>query len=61
MNIMHKLKLLSVLTLIITLLGGCGLIEGIFEAGFWAGIIGVLVVLLIIFGIIKLLQSMGKK
>ncbi|MGF1586362.1 MAG: hypothetical protein ACFCUM_13645 [Bacteroidales bacterium] len=57
---MHKIKMLIILSLIM-LTGGCGLLEGVFEAGFWAGLIGVLVVLLIIFGIIKLFQTMWKK
>jgi hypothetical protein len=60
-NKMHNLKLSIVLALITILAGGCGLLEGVFEAGFWAGLIGVLVLLLIIFGIIKLFQSMWKK
>jgi hypothetical protein len=57
---MHRVKLLIILSLIM-LIGGCSLLEGVFEAGFWAGLIGVLVLLLIIFGIIKLFQSMWKK
>ncbi|MBS1494689.1 MAG: hypothetical protein JST55_14335 [Bacteroidetes bacterium] len=50
--------LLTVAATALTILPGCGAIEGIFKAGLWVGIIGVVVVI----GIITLLfKSFGGK
>jgi hypothetical protein len=49
------------LVLLIIMMNSCTLIEDIFAAGFWAGLIGAIIVLLIIFGIVKLIQTMSKK
>jgi hypothetical protein len=45
---MKKLSFLLPMLLSLFLLQGCGLIKGIFETGFWAGIILVLIVVIII-------------
>lgn len=43
------------------LTGGCSVIESIFEAGLWAGIIVVILVLLGTFIIYRLIKRAGKK
>lgn len=38
------------------LLSGCDLIEGIFKVGFWAGIIIVVLIVLVIGGLVRLFR-----
>jgi hypothetical protein len=60
-TMLYKMNLSGIFVLITMITGGCSLIEDVFAAGFWTGLIGVLVILLIIFGIVKLIQTMSKK
>jgi hypothetical protein len=60
MNIAKTIQTIF-LVLLVFMMNSCTLIEDIFAAGFWAGLIGAIVVLLIIFGIVKLIQTMSKK
>lgn len=42
------------LTLVVTVLSGCDLIEGVFKIGFWAGVIIIGLIVAAIFGVMKL-------
>jgi hypothetical protein len=55
-----KIKLFhaSLLLVLLTVFSGCSLVEGIFKAGVWSGVI---IVVLIIGLIIYFLGKMGKK
>jgi hypothetical protein len=55
-----KIWIKTLLLLIMVLISGCSAIESIFEAGFWAGLIGAIIVILVIWGIVKLIKSIGK-
>jgi hypothetical protein len=59
---MEKLKIWikTSFLLIMALISGCSAIESIFEAGFWAGLIGAIIVILIIWGIVSIFKSIGK-
>ena len=59
-GIINKSILLPLIFVVMTLLlSGCGLVEGIFEAGFWLGIIvSVLIIVLIIWGIVKVIKKL---
>ena len=54
----YNLSFVLVLILLITTLSSCEAIAGIFKAGVWFGIIGVVVVIAIIFWLIS---KAGKK
>lgn len=59
---MKKLNqlLLLVVVFVIFLTGGCAVIEDIFEAGFWAGLIVAIVAILLIFLIVKIIKAIIK-
>jgi hypothetical protein len=50
---------LTLATLVVTLLGtsGCRAIEGIFKAGVWVGIVGLVILLAVVFGIARHVTS----
>jgi hypothetical protein len=57
----NKPFIYSFILLIALTLPGCDLIAGIFEAGFWLGIIvSVLVVFILIFIVVKLIKALMK-
>ncbi len=53
-------KLYQVLTILVFLSGGCTLIEDIFEAGFWVGLIAAIVAVLVIWLIVKIIKAIAK-
>lgn len=54
----HSIKL-SILIIASLFLNGCGVIEGIFQAGFWLGIIlSIVIVILLIWVAIKIYQKL---
>lgn len=52
---MHRITTLLALLLVTASTTGCEAILGIFEAGFWVGIIVVVIVLALIVGLIRML------
>ena len=50
---MKKYSVLAVLALVVTTLSSCELIEGIFKAGVWTGVIIVAVILALIIWLIS--------
>lgn len=50
---MKKYSILTVLALAITTLSSCELVEGIFKAGVWSGVIIVVVILALIIWLIS--------
>ncbi len=59
MEIFKKI-LMAILLLTTTIISGCSAIESIFEAGFWAGLIGAIIVILVIWAIVKIIKAIGK-
>ena len=57
---MIKTKVLAVLLAIMIMITGCQVLEGIFEAGFWVGLIAAVVIGLVIFIIVKFFKGMSK-
>jgi uncharacterized membrane protein YcjF (UPF0283 family) len=55
-----KTKVLAVLLSIMIMITGCQLLEGIFEAGFWVGLIAAAVLVLVIFIIVKIIKAISK-
>lgn len=53
MNIMRKYSALAIVALLATTLSSCELVEGIFKAGVWSGVIIVVVVLALIIWLIS--------
>jgi cytosine/uracil/thiamine/allantoin permease len=50
---MKKYSILTVLALVVTTLSSCELVEGIFKAGVWSGVIIVVVILALIIWLIS--------
>jgi cytosine/uracil/thiamine/allantoin permease len=50
---MKKYSILTLLALIITTLSSCELVEGIFKAGVWSGVIIVVVILALVIWLIS--------
>jgi cytosine/uracil/thiamine/allantoin permease len=57
---MKKYSIFTVLALLVTTLSSCELIEGIFKAGVWSGIIIVVVVLALIIWLVSKVFGGGK-
>lgn len=57
---MKKISIVGMLALIATTLSSCELIEGIFKAGVWTGVIAVVVVLALIIWLIAKVFGGGK-
>lgn len=57
-NVMRNLYLLLIVFASL-LTGGCTVIESIFEAGLWAGIIGAIILVIIIFIVVRLVKKAG--
>ncbi len=57
---MEKTKVLAVLISIMIMFTGCQVLEGIFEAGFWVGLIAAAVIALVIFIIVKFFKGISK-
>lgn len=56
---MKKYSILAILALVVTTLSSCELIEGIFKAGVWSGVILVVVILALIIWLIA--KIFGRK
>jgi cytosine/uracil/thiamine/allantoin permease len=52
---------LAIVALLMTTLASCSAIEGIFKAGMWAGVIGVVVVLALIIWVISKIFGGGSR
>jgi cytosine/uracil/thiamine/allantoin permease len=50
---MKKYSVLTILALAVTLLSSCDLVEGIFKAGVWSGVIIVVIILALIIWLIS--------
>ncbi|MDQ7947697.1 MAG: hypothetical protein REI78_11005 [Pedobacter sp.] len=50
---MKKYSVLAVLALMVTTLSSCELVEGIFKAGVWVGVIAVVVILALVIWLIS--------
>ena len=56
------LKLFTILPVIlICLTGGCTVIESIFEAGLWVGLVVAIIAILLIFLVVKIIKAIIKK
>jgi hypothetical protein len=55
-----KSKALIFLLPVILLLSGCQMLEGIFEAGFWVGLIAAIVLVLVIWIIVRMFRGISK-
>jgi uncharacterized membrane protein YcjF (UPF0283 family) len=55
-----KPKVLAVLLSIMIIITGCQVLEDIFEAGFWVGLIAAAVLVLVIFIIVKIIKAISK-
>jgi hypothetical protein len=52
-----QLSLVGLLPVVALSLSGCAAIEGIFKAGVWVGVIAVVIVLAVAFGLVRLLSA----
>jgi hypothetical protein len=52
-----QLSLVGLLPVLALSLSGCAAIEGIFKAGVWVGVIAVVIVLAVAFGLVRLLSA----
>jgi uncharacterized membrane protein YcjF (UPF0283 family) len=55
-----KMILMTILALTATIISGCTVIEDIFEAGFWVGLVAAIIVILVIWAIVKIIKAIGK-
>lgn len=55
-----KTKVLAVLLPFMIMITGCQVLEDIFEAGFWVGLIAAAVIALVIFIIVKIIKAISK-
>jgi hypothetical protein len=52
-----QLSLVGLLPVLALSISGCAAIEGIFKAGVWVGVIAVVIVLAVAFGLVRLLSA----
>lgn len=57
---MRKYSLLAIIALVTTTLSSCELVEGIFKAGVWSGVIIVVIILALIIWLISKVFGGGK-
>jgi hypothetical protein len=55
-----KSRVLAVFLPILLIMSGCQLLEGIFEAGFWVGLIAAIVLVLVIWIIVRVIRGISK-
>lgn len=60
MNTIKKHFPLAIIALLVTTLSSCSMIEGIFKAGVWAGVIVVVVVLALIIWVVSKIFGGGR-